>query len=385
MDRNSVITVSKAPGGSDRHRNRAVQVGILGAGFIADLHLRALRTNPQVEVAAVCDVKWERALALQRKWRIPHAFGGLNEMLAGAGLDVVHILVPPDMHATAAIACLEAGRAVFIEKPAAVSTAECRLIEAAARKHGALAGVNHNAVHHPAFLRLLEAVKQWRLGAVEHVMACVNVGLRQLARQQHDHWMFRQPANILLEQALHPLSQVFQLAGELRSVAALTSGRTELTNRAIFHKTWQISMVCERATAQCFLSFGRTYHDQWVRAIGEDAVAEADLRRNTVRLADTTRFLQPADDLAISLRGGFRLAADGLRNFRDYGLGFLGIRPAADPFFASMRNSIQAFYSALLRGQAPPTGLPEASVVIKACESIAAAADESVMDRERYA
>ena len=92
--------------------------------------------------------------------------------------------------------------------------AECAELVAAAETSGAALGVNQNFVHHPAFARLRRAVEAGTLGRPVHCRAVYNVPLRQLAARQFGHWMFVAPGNILLEQAVHPLSQIVALAGE---------------------------------------------------------------------------------------------------------------------------------------------------------------------------
>src|SRR5688572_9576529 len=96
-----------------------VHVGILGAGFISESHIRALLSIPDVRIAAVCDEDSNRAQALQKHWHVLQFYDSLERMLSNVSLDVVHVLTPPFAHTRCARACLEAGSHVFIEKPLA--------------------------------------------------------------------------------------------------------------------------------------------------------------------------------------------------------------------------------------------------------------------------
>ena len=58
------------------------KVGILGAGYIADWHLKALRCVPEAQVVAVCDQSLARAQSLAERYRIPGAFPDIDAMLA---------------------------------------------------------------------------------------------------------------------------------------------------------------------------------------------------------------------------------------------------------------------------------------------------------------
>lgn len=363
--------MEQASGGHPR------KIGILGAGYISEFHIGALRSISGVTVAAVCDADPNKAETIRRKWAIPRAFDSLDKMLEAGGLDAVHILLPPPLHAAAGQQCLEGGCDVFLEKPMAVRSDEVRALSDAARRTGRIIGVNHNNVCHPAFLRLLEATREWRLGGLQHVTASLNVPLRQLDAGQHGHWMFQKPENILLEQACHPLSQICRLLGPVKEASALISGETTLNTGAIFYDTWQCSLLCERGSAQLFLSFGREHHDAWLHVIGQDAAAFVDLRRNTFRISRKTRFLEPVDDLIDALRNGASVTRQGLGNLADYTLGFLKLRPPNDAFSSSMRMSIARFHEDLRVGRPPSEGGQAGAVVIAACEAIAACASRT--------
>src|SRR5947209_6445072 len=347
-------------------------VGILGAGFISQVHLQALRTTPGVRVAAVCDADSLKAGRLQQKWGIPQAFGDADEMLRSGAVDVVHVLLPPPLHVRAAVACLERGCDVFLEKPMAVTVAEGLSLREAVAATGRTVGVNHNNTYHPAFLRLVDAVRDRKLGAVQHVTACLNVPLRQLDAGQHGHWMFQQPGNIILEQACHPLSQIQRLLGPVRRVASLVTGETVLNNGRPFYSKWQCSLECRRGTAQLFLSFGREYLDSWLYAVGQDGAAMADFRRNLFRLSQKTRFMEPVDNAIDSLAAARAMAGQGMANLTAYTLGFLKLRPPKDPFSTGMQLSIADFYARLAAGRAPREDVDAGLAVIAACEAIAA-------------
>ena len=208
----------------------------------------------------------------------------------------------------------------------------------------AMLGVNHNNTYHPMFMRLEEVVKQRRMGALQHVSITLNVPLRQLDAGQHGHWMFRKPRNIILEQASHPLSQICRLLGPVRQAVCLVGGEILLNTGNPFYSTWQCSLVCERGTADLFLSFGREFLDYFLHAIGQDGVADIDFRRNTFRLSQKSRFVEPVDNFLDSLRSARSVFGQGVGNALGYTLSFLKLRPASDVFTVGMRGSIAAFY-----------------------------------------
>ncbi len=366
----SVQSASKGARGKSR-------VAILGAGFISDFHVRALQQLDCVELVAICDADAAKAQTVARTWNIAGAFSNAETMIREARVDAVHILVPPSMHATTAVSCLEAGCDVFLEKPMAVSTAECEKISNAAERTGHIVGVNYNAIFQPAFGRAVKMIRDRRIGRVQHVTAFLNVPLRQLNAGQHSHWMFAEPGNIVLEQGPHPFAQIQLLLGSIQNVSSMPGSPVRLKTGGDFYDAWHISMTCERGTAQCYLSFGKGFFDSWIHVAGEDGTLLVDLPRNTVRLQEKSRFMEPVDNFLVTTKSAIATVGQASNNLMNYALGFLKLRQGTDAFYQSMAGSIRAWHESRLFGTAWPGTLQQGREVVKVCEAVA----EPVMDR----
>ena len=344
-------------------------VAVLGAGFISEFHIRALKALGH-SVVAVCDVDGEKAEGLAKRHAVPNHYDSAEELLQKSSCDIVHIVLPPNGHAPATLQCLRAGRNVFVEKPFATSVQEGMLVEASARSEGRVVGVNHNHCFHPGALQLQEHIRNWRLGAVEHVLTWFNLPLRQLSAGQHGHWMFRRPLNIVLEQAVHPLSQIIQLLGPVRAAEVLGTNEVPLNTGGKFISAWHCALECERGTAQLLLGFGKTYLDLQTHVIGEDGTCTVDLVRNICRVTQQTRFVKPVDDLLAARREGRSIISQGYRNMNRFALAFLKLRPPRDTFFSSIFESTRAFYADLDAGRPVQQGIPEGLAAVTACEMI---------------
>jgi len=362
--------------------HRRLRVAIAGAGYIAPYHLEVLRQLGRVDVVAACDPDRSRVDDLCRQWGIPVAASSLGEMLQRCRPDVVHVLVPPPFHFDVAREALTAGLHVLLEKPMTVRSDECAaLIELASAKHVRLA-VNHNAVFHPAFQRLLGDAAARKLGRIEHVVSVNNLPLAQLESGEHTHWMFREPVNILLEQATHPLSQICELIGSVRDAAVIRTGDRVLKTGGTFYSSWQMSLTCEQGTAQLFIAFGRSFPASVVEVVGQDATARLDLLNNTYVLDRATKYLKPVDAALRSIAEAGRVALDGSAGFVNYVLSTLRVRTRTDPYYVSMLKSIDAFYRSFESGAAPldrsaRLGL---QVVLASEKAIGAAAQAPVLD-----
>ncbi len=355
----SIPTTAKAP----------LRVGLLGAGVIAAPHVLALRSTPGTQLVAICDRDRTKADLFQRQWQVPQAYDDLGQMLMGGVLDVVHVLLPPSAHADLAIQCLRANCDVFIEKPFTLSVADCQRVTAVAERFGRTVGVNHNLTYMPGVLRMIEALKDYRIGAVEHVTVVYNLPMPALAAGQHAHWMFGETERLILELAPHPLSVVCRLLGGVQEAATAASGRTVLRNGKTFFDTWQSSLVCDRGTAQLCLSVGRDYLNTWVHVLGQDGEVFVDLRRNTMRLSEKTRYPR-MDNLLDSWWNAKGTVGASLNNFVRTARGALGLGPVFELQNLSMNASIGAYYAAIRAGRRVPVGAEEGTAVVHACESI---------------
>ncbi len=115
-----------------------LRVGLVGAGNIAGAHLSCYKNNPNVEVAAICDIDFAKCNATADRFGIPKRFASVTEMLAGAELDAADVCVWNCAHAECSIAALNAGLDVMCEKPMAMNATEAEAMLEAAKKNGKL-------------------------------------------------------------------------------------------------------------------------------------------------------------------------------------------------------------------------------------------------------
>jgi predicted dehydrogenase len=146
-----------------------LRAGIIGTGFIAPVHVEALRREG-VQVTAVCGSR-EGALAMAERWNITEAYGDYDyeAMLASPNVDVVHITSPNRAHVEQSLAALAAGKHVICEKPLGMNPDETARVVAAARRARRVFAVNYVCRCYPAVLQMRAMVQRGELGRIIHV------------------------------------------------------------------------------------------------------------------------------------------------------------------------------------------------------------------------
>ena len=345
---------------------------LVGAGVISQTHAAALKSLGR-RIVAVVDPDLTAARRLAGATGAA-AYAGVDAALAaggsgGARFDRAHVLVPPPAHAGVAGPLLAAGIHVLLEKPLAVSFTECSVLLAAGRQ-GARLGVNQNFVYHPAFARLRRMVDSGTLGRPRFVTCLYNVALRQMQARQFGHWMFRAPGNILLEQAVHPLSQIVALSGPIRELRALAGTPVEIAPGVPFCPSATVLLDGERLAAQLRFAVGQSFPFWQLTVVCDDGVAVADILADRLSTHARTRWLEPVDALVSGLATAGGLARDSLANAAGYAAATLRLTGRNDPFFRSMRASIAAFHEALDRGEAPALDGAFGAGLVALCETI---------------
>ncbi len=147
-----------------------LRAGVIGTGFIAPVHIEALR-RLGVQVTAICG-STRAAQDTAARWGIPEVYGDYNHqaLLRSPNVDVVHITSPNKVHVEQSLAALAAGKHVVCEKPLGMSPAETRRVVNAARKTSApVFAVNYMCRFFPAVLQMRAMVQRGDIGRVMHV------------------------------------------------------------------------------------------------------------------------------------------------------------------------------------------------------------------------
>jgi predicted dehydrogenase len=151
--------------------NDAINIGVIGLGNRGADHMQALAKVPGARIAAVCDVNQaarERAVALVTRLTgaAPRTFDDMRRMFADSSIPVVTMATPNHWHALGTIWACQAGKDVYVEKPACHDMQEGRQMIAAARRYARMVQVGSQGRSADYRKRAIQKLKEGAIGQV---------------------------------------------------------------------------------------------------------------------------------------------------------------------------------------------------------------------------
>ncbi len=152
-----------------------ITVGCIGVGGRGTAVMQALLATGQAQVVGICEVDANRRTAVKNL--LTKKYNGsdcitctdFREIIARDDIDAVMIATPDHWHALIAIAAAKAGKAVYCEKPLALTIEQGRKMVEAVRRYGTVfqTGTQHRS--EPHFRRACELVRNGRIGKLHTV------------------------------------------------------------------------------------------------------------------------------------------------------------------------------------------------------------------------
>lgn len=197
-------------------------MALVGCGNIARAHWRGIRYHaPRIEVTAVVDGDAARAQAMaERTGAAP--FSSLQEALERGNFDAVDVMLPHDLHESAAVASFAAGKHVVLEKPMAPDLAACSRILQAAAEAGTVFMVAEQAQYWPDVVKAKELIDGNAIGDVLMAQACF---YDPLPAGEAKPWRFdvaRAGGGICIDGGAHWIRPLRMMLGEVDEALAVT-------------------------------------------------------------------------------------------------------------------------------------------------------------------
>ncbi len=191
-----------------------LSIGVIGAGGRGNIVRFAHRPEQGVRMVAAADPNPEALEAFRREYgREAYVTDDYRKLLRKADCSAVFICSPDFCHEEQAVAALESGRDVYLEKPMAITTAGCdRILDAALRNKRKLY-VGHNMRHMPVILKMKELIDSGRIGKVKAIWCRHFISYGGEAYFKDWHAERTKATGLLLQKGSHDIDVIHWLAG----------------------------------------------------------------------------------------------------------------------------------------------------------------------------
>lgn len=199
--------------------DRPVRWGLLAAGTIARAMAEAVRASEGGEVVAVAARDAVRAATFAQEHAIPVSHGSYADLLADEAVDVVYVSSTHPFHAEHALASLEAGKHVLVEKPVALTVHDTERVLDAARGKGLFAMEAMWTRCLPLVLDLVDRVRGGEIGQVRSFHAAFTVPFEYDAG--HRLFDLANGGGALLDIGIYPVTLAHLVLGHPTDVQVL--------------------------------------------------------------------------------------------------------------------------------------------------------------------
>lgn len=146
-----------------------IKVAVIGCGKISGNHIKSYASNELTEIKYLVDIKEDRAKELAKTYDVPYTEEDYRKILDDEEVEAVSICTPNDTHAPIAIACLNAGKHVLCEKPAALNMEQVNEMKAAADRNDRILNIGVVNRYNTAVNKIKQMIDAGELGRVYHV------------------------------------------------------------------------------------------------------------------------------------------------------------------------------------------------------------------------
>jgi phthalate 4,5-cis-dihydrodiol dehydrogenase len=261
---------------------RKIRIGILGLGRGFMLTLPALRADPRIAISGAYDLRLDARARFRAEFGTP-SHDSVTSLVADPTIDAIYVATPHELHADQAVAALDAGKHVLVEKPMATSIADCLAMEGAARRNNRIliVGPSHGfdaPVRHAADL-----IKSGRLGAIRMITALNYTDFMYRPRRPEELDDNR-GGGVVYSQAAHQIDVVRRLVGASVASVRAVSGNWDPGRPS--DGAYAALMTFKDGTVATLTYSGYAHYDSdellgWISELGQnkDSARYGDARR----------------------------------------------------------------------------------------------------------
>ena len=315
--------------------SQTIGVAFIGAGRMGLNHARTLSGIAGARPIVVADFNLEAAEQGRALCRAEKAVASLEEAIHTPGVEAVIIVTPTNTHAQLIQMAAKAGKAIWCEKPIALTLAETQKTLEVVKQAGVPCQIGFQRRYDPGYIRAKELIEEGKLGKIE--------SFRALGRDTYlpNPQALRPSGGTFLDMTVHDFDLARYLIGEVEEISAWGA--------VLAHQMFADAEDCD--TAVCMLRFESgvlgvvesARHSNW----GYDI-------RTEIAGSEGKVVIEAPHKTPLQHFTGFQNHIDVYVNF-------------PDRFEQAYRNQLVAFFDALLQGNPPTPGPEDALETLRLC------------------
>ena len=188
-----------------------IRMGVIGCGYWGPNLIRNFNNNSEVEIVTIADLETKRLEQVGRHYPTVKKTVDYRDIINDTSIDAVVVATPVSTHFPLGMEVLKSGKHLFVEKPMAGSSDECRRLNDEADKGGRVIMVGHTFLFSPAVRKIGRLIDSGDLGEIYYVsITRVNLGI------------FQKDVNVVWDLAPHDIAMLSHLFGATPSVVSAT-------------------------------------------------------------------------------------------------------------------------------------------------------------------
>jgi predicted dehydrogenase len=319
-----------------------LKVGIVGCGAIARIrHIPAfLKLGGKVTLQAVCDKNESLAREAAARNGVTGVYSDLAQMLAAEKLDIIDICTPPQTHAAITIGAIEAGCHVVLEKPMALSTADCDRMLAIPRRDNQKLCVIHNQLYYPPVLKARKLVADGAIGDFIGMRIFMSDPQDEMIMRK-DYWVHQLPGGIIGETGPHPIYKSIAFIGPVANVKV--SARRRLEHPWAPFDEFRIDLEGQRGYSSIVISYSSHRRASTIDILGTEGALHLDLLSMLLIHRRKNTKMEPLNLALTSLGNAAQIVSGVTRNAFSLLTGgeFYGHNTIIKEFVSSIENNTE--------------------------------------------
>ena len=203
---------------TDATRNDAVRLGVIGLGRAFTLMLPTYLAHPRIRLVAACDPRPDARARFASDFSAS-VYESADALCADPAVQAVYIASPHQFHVEHVKLAAKHGKHVLVEKPMALTVADCREMIAAAKDGGIRLLVGHSHSYDTPYLRARELIASGKYGQVRMINA-VNFTDFLYRPRRPEELITAQGGGVVFSQGAHQVDVVRLLAGRRAAIGA---------------------------------------------------------------------------------------------------------------------------------------------------------------------